>query len=292
MSITTAETANRARAVRPIVRRAELWLDEEFRGSLARCGLSSFDDIMHGDAGEVFEAKPGGRENRRIVLIGRGGQSQTVYLKKHRIRTFSTRWRARSRLSISTTPSWLEVDSINKLEQDGIRTMRVIGYGEQLTADGWLESFVMTQGLRDHVSLQDYLLVRGDRDSTRRDAEFLRILDLTADLARTFHDAGYNHRDFYCSHVFLHRDEEGKFSARLIDLQRVQNRRRWRMRWLVKDLTQLAYSSQGLLSAAQKMRFIKRYLGVDKLHFFHKLFIWRILLKQWYMTKKLGPWKP
>ena len=64
-----------------------------------------------------------------------------------------------------------------------------------------------------------------------------------AEIARRFHAAGYNHRDFYTCHFLVKEPAPGQFDVRLIDLQRVQRRRWFRRRWIVKDLAQLAYSA-------------------------------------------------
>jgi hypothetical protein len=75
----------------------------------------------------------------------------------------------------------------------------------------------------------------------------------------------------------------------MIDLQRVQRRRRFRRRWLVKDLAQLAWSAPGdRIKCTQKVAFMRHYLGVGKLRPAHKRLIRRVLAKQRAMQRKLG----
>ena len=110
-----------------------------------------------------------------------------------------------------------------------------------------------------------------------------------ADVASRFHRQGYNHRDLYCCHFFIREPRPGDFDVRLIDLQRVQHRARWRRRWIVKDLAQLAYSApRERVSRTSRMAFIKAYLGVSKLTTKHKRLIRRVLLKKWLMEWKQG----
>lgn len=81
----------------------------------------------------------------------------------------------------------------------------------------------------------------------------------------------------------------GQREIRLIDLQRVQRRRWFRRRWLVKDLAQLAWSAPGCcIKRTHKMAFIREYLGVEKLRPADKRLIRAVLFKQRLMERRLG----
>jgi hypothetical protein len=87
-----------------------------------------------------------------------------------------------------------------------------------------------------------------------------------AGIARRFHAAGFNHRDFYCCHFLVKETSPGQFDIRLIDLQRVQQRRWLRRRWIVKDLAQLAsMSPDDRIGCREKILFLRTYLGMRKL---------------------------
>jgi hypothetical protein len=87
-----------------------------------------------------------------------------------------------------------------------------------------------------------------------------------ADIARRFHAAGFNHRDFYGCHFLVKETSPGRCDVRLIDLQRVQRRRWFRRRWIVKDLAQLAsMSPDDRVGRREKILFLRSYLGVRKL---------------------------
>jgi hypothetical protein len=93
-----------------------------------------------------------------------------------------------------------------------------------------------------------------------------RLVVQVADIARRFHAAGFNHRDFYCCHFLTKETSPGQFDVRLIDLQRVQRRRWLRRRWIVKDLAQLAsMSPDDRVGCREKVLFLRTYLGVRKL---------------------------
>ena len=93
-----------------------------------------------------------------------------------------------------------------------------------------------------------------------------RLIVQVADIARRFHAAGFNHRDFYCCHFLVKEASPGRFDVRLIDLQRVQQRKWLRRRWIVKDLAQLAsMSPDDRVGCRDKILFLRTYLGVRKL---------------------------
>jgi len=106
------------------------------------------------------------------------------------------------------------------------------------------------------------------------------LLDATADLVKRFHRGGLVHRDLYCSHVFYDRDAGGNLSLRLIDFQRVLRPVRGRARWIVKDLASLHYSAPaGVVTRTDRLRWLKRYLGLPKLDAPAKVLAWQVVGK-------------
>jgi heptose I phosphotransferase len=81
-----------------------------------------------------------------------------------------------------------------------------------------------------------------------------------------FHAAGSCHRDLYLCHIFAEIDPAGEAPPRftVIDLARVFRPRLRRMRWILKDLSQLDYSAQQIgASRADRLRFLLAYLGLQ-----------------------------
>jgi hypothetical protein len=151
--------------------------------------------------------------------------------------------------------------------------MRVIAFGEDLDSRGQLRSFLMTEELTGFTQLDEFLDARFPAGASVSDPSLRELIESTAELAGRFHRLGCNHRDFYTCHFFVRESPPGRFGVHLIDLQRVQNRRRFRRRWVVKDL------------------FFKRYLGVDKLRRPHKRLLRSVLARERRMCRKLGPYR-
>ena len=225
--------------------------------------------------------------------------------------------------------------------------MPLMAYGEQLHADGRLESFLLTEELAGYCELQEFIERRfpvctkrlseklpspsgrgaggeggsrsrvaksgqigtdaphpgplpkgeGDQFAPFRiasnpspqpspggrggcSAALRRLVVQVADIARRFHAAGFNHRDFYCCHFLTKETWPGQFDVRLIDLQRVQKRRWLRRRWIVKDLAQLAaMSPDDRVGCREKVLFLRTYLGVRKLRAQDKRLVRDVLRK-------------
>lgn len=269
-----------------------MWIDRRFRPYLERGQIATFAAMMATIDGQCLRALED-RENWRIELSDGQQPPLGAYLKKHHVRTRASRWRARLGRGPGQSAGLVEARNVARLSRGGIAAMQLIAFGERLHADGLLESFVLTEELTGYTQLDHFLRQRfselPSQHSTRRDRHLMRLICEVADVARHFHALGYNHRDLYCCHFFIREPQTGTFQVNLIDLQRVEHRRYRRRRWIVKDLSQLAYSApRERISCRHKLAFMKRYLGVRKLRSEDKRLIRRVLLKQRWMERTLG----
>ena len=270
----------------------QMWMDGRFQTELEVAGLTRFEGVMAASKGRCLRALAD-RENWRLQMDGDRRRDRGVFLKKHHVRTWSSRLRAKLGAGPGETAGRVEARNVALLADDGIEVMRLIAYGEKLHRDGRLESFVLTEELEGYTQLDHFLhrrfKMRELYRTARRDRGLYRLIRRVAAVAREFHDAGYNHRDLYCCHFFIRETSPGEFDIKLIDLQRVQHRRRFRRRWLVKDLAQLAYSApRERITCTQKLAFVREYLSVKKLRAADKRLIRRVLAKQQLMERKQG----
>ena len=269
----------------------KMWLDDRFRSELEGAGLTGFEAVMATTEGQCLRVLED-RENWRLEL-GAGQPARGFYLKKHHVHTWQSRLEAKWGAAVGESAGRVEARNARRLARTGIGVMDLVAYGEALHGDGRLESFLLTEELKSYRPLDDFLRRRfpplpADR-AVARDHDLKALIRQVASLARTFHGAGYNHRDFYCCHLFVRERGRGRFEIKLIDLQRVQHRRRRRRRWLVKDLAQLAYSApRDRITCTHKLAFVRRYLGVRKLRPCDKRLIRRVLAKQQRMERRAG----
>jgi heptose I phosphotransferase len=269
-----------------------MWLDGRFHARLRQAGLAAFDAVMDSSGGRCLRVLTD-RENWYFRPPAAGTAAAAgLYLKKHHVRTWSTRVRAKLSAGPSATPARIEARHAGSLSALGIDVMPLVAYGERLRTDGTLESFLLTEELAGYEELQAFVRRRfpaTSRAASRRDPGLRRIVGSVAEIVRRLHDGGYNHRDLYCCHFLIKEPSPGEFDIRLIDLQRVQRRRWLRRRWIVKDLAQLAYSApRDRVGCKDQVALLHRYFGVRKLRPRDKRLIGAVMRKVRVMQRRLG----
>lgn len=157
-----------------------------------------------------------------------------------------------------------EWKAIKRLEQLGIRTMRLVGYGKKGWNPSQVKSFVITEELSNTVSLEDFC---HHWQTTPPDCALKRaLIKKIAFIAHTLHENGMNHRDFYICHFLLDisggqdRIDPNRLTVYLIDLHRMQIRRHLSSRWRIKDIGSLYFSSMKIgLTQRDLFRFMQFY---------------------------------
>jgi hypothetical protein len=158
--------------------------------------------------------------------------------------------------------------AIQRLPELGIDTMKLVGYGRKGWNPARLRSFIITEELHATQSLEDFCQVWRTTPCRSPDALRLKraLIRKVAQVARLLHVHGLNHRDFYLCHFLLEQSSAGEASRLcdprlyLIDLHRVQIRKRTPRRWAVKDIGSLYFSSMNIgLTQRDLYRFMKSY---------------------------------
>ena len=238
------------------------YLDQKLSaGALSR---TSFGKMMKAE-GELIRTAPG----RRTSRLGLDGKN--YYLKTHTGVGWSEIIKNWTYLRLPVLGAKNEWHGVHHLERHGIDTLTISGYG---TSRGYAnrKSFILTEEIEGTISLeelgQEWEKIPPKRKSELRYKRWL--IRRVAEMARTIHQSGANHRDFYLGHFLLQRDYDNdelsikKSRLYVIDLHRMQIRRRTPMRWKVKDISGLHYSSLvlmsvGTLTQRDYYRFISTY---------------------------------
>lgn len=162
---------------------------------------------------------------------------------------------------LTATNEWR---AIRKLEELGVETMTLVGYGERGNSPAHRQSFIITEELVNTESLEDFCR---DWPQNPPDIRLKRaLIERLATMSRKLHDHGVNHRDYYLCHFLLDvsagRDQVDpeQLHLYLIDLHRVQFRRCLPYRWRLKDLAALYFSTMEIgLTRRDLYRFIRSY---------------------------------
>jgi hypothetical protein len=170
-----------------------------------------------------------------------------------------------------------EVEAARKLSAMGINTPRMIAWGELWGGLFEKRSFAVIEEIREGQSLEKGLPGFFDGPWTAETLvlrrQFIKQLAL---FIKKFHETGFRHRDLYLCHIF--RVPDGRFY--LIDLARVFKPALLTEIYRVKDVAQLHYSAPAkYFSKTDRLRFLRAYLGQEKLNAGDKVFVRRIAYK-------------
>jgi len=263
------------------VRHGRIVVNDAFIPILQDNGLVDFASVFRYDAGERLDKANIGawRERHRVELAGFDGRRRTLYLKRYHRPPLGRQLHRILLERARRSSAWWEWRNIQRLAVAGIPTLTPVACGEKMRGVIERRSFIVTDAVPGE-SLErwvpEHLGPSGDVDwRTRR-----HLVRQLARLVRAMHRARLIHRDLYLSHIFISHNRDGQPVFRLIDLQRVfRPRWRWR-RWQVKDLAALHYSTPAeCIPATERIRFLRRYLGVRRLSPQHKALIRSILAR-------------
>jgi hypothetical protein len=94
------------------------------------------------------------------------------------------------------------------------------------------------------------------------------------------HRGGMNHRDYYLCHLHILPEAQPWPKLFVIDLNRADRRKKVGQRWIVKDIAALNYSApEAIFSRSDRLRFLKVYLGVDRLDAYGRRLAVKVLRK-------------
>ena len=225
--------------------------------------LGNFQKIM-AVHGETFREAPG----RKTVRFSR--QARNYFLKTHTGVGWQEIIKNLFYFRLPVLGAMNEWHGAHHLQRLGIDTLTIAGYGTASGNPARRHSFIITDEISDTQSLEEFCSAW--KRHPPRQAHEIRykrwLIESLARIARRLHNSGANHRDFYLVHFLLqpglkagllHPDASRLF---VIDLHRMQLRRKTPKRWKIKDVAGLHYSSMDLgLSTRDRLRFIRLYSG-------------------------------
>jgi heptose I phosphotransferase len=228
--------------------------------------LSPFDRLWSGrDPFTAVEALEGqvfreldGRRTLRTEIEGRG-----YFVKIHHGVGWGEIAKNLLSLRLPVRGAGNEWRSLARLAELSVDSMRAVAFGCRGRNPARQHSFIVTEELAPTVSLEDYC-----RDWPRRPpspAMKRALIRRVAEMARSMHGGGVNHRDFYLCHFLLHLDPPPTPTAlrlSLIDLHRAQCRAFTPRRWRDKDLAGLYFSALDIgLTRRDFLRFLRGYFA-------------------------------
>lgn len=261
----------------------DVFVHPDYAETLKQMHLDTLDAIFAFEGGTALVKKELTHWRSRTEFVI-GNPPQRCFLKRYVGAPWMTQlrnWLAHGRKALTALYDYLPC---RPLEQAGVGTYLTIAYGGQWRGLFEDRSFVILLEIPKAQSLEKHLpdcltCPQGQSSQTERIA-FIHSL---ADFVRRFHLTGYCHRDLYLCHIFY--SAANGFS--LIDLQRAFQPRLFQRRWILKDLTQLYYSSPGdVISRSDRLRFYLRYCQKERLAASDRRFIRQLKRKAWRMADR------
>ena len=264
------------------IRVDDLLIRAEYVKLLRTHGLTNLEGLFAYQAGESL-SKPGlpqWRERIRMPLRNQRGEEQVFYLKRYTAPPASEQRDQRWSSPQAASTAGLEWYWMLELLDAGIACAQPVAFGEQV------------EGRREARSATVSCEVPGRSlevwSAQWNGAESGLIRHLAIHVARLvgrLHRRGFVHRDLYLSHVYFDHEAPLERALHLIDLQRVMKPRLRHLRWIIKDLAALNYSTPAhLFSNPERLRWLKRYLLASRLDLDQKWLVARIAAK----TKRIA----
>jgi heptosyltransferase-2 len=256
------------------------FVDPDHESALTRLGLDSIDSVFSFDAATNLGKENLARFRSRMqfeIDAPHPPGTTTVFLKRYSCPPVLAQLKnwlsARGRRSCAL----IELAAASQLTAFGINTPKTICYGEQWGSLFEKRSFIITQRIPRAASLERRL---PDCFTGPPSGENLRLrryfIARLAAFTKKFHETSYRHRDLYFAHIFC--DDDGRFH--LIDLARAFEPMFLSRRFLIKDIAQIHYSAPGqAFSKTDRLRFLLRYVGRNRLTAQDKMFIRKVVRK-------------
>jgi heptose I phosphotransferase len=215
-------------------------------------------------------------------VLDEGNRRSTFFLKRYTFHSVQAYLKCLIRFSWpkSALNEWR---AILRFHEIGLPTMVPVAAGEKRNSLGLVtQSFIVTKEIKGAYRLDGHLAKWLQKTLSKKEVQKKRdLIKQVAHLTRKMHTMGLNHRDYYLCHIFIRTMEENEdFELFIIDLHRVDMRKKVGRRWIVKDLAALHFSSLPLpIHVTDRTRFLKLYLQKEHLDKGDRFFVRQILKK-------------
>jgi heptose I phosphotransferase len=243
------------------------------------------EDVLGSDARDRFHAKQG----RSIVRWSLQGSSKrwVVYLKRHYRAPWWHGWLAAAWPRRGWSAAWQEAEHLHWAAANSFPVPRIAAVGERVGPRGRLQSYLAIEELAGMLPLHEAVPAAA---AALPPAVFdLWKRGLTAEMAALtsrLHRLRHFHKDLYFCHFYI----PGRFTraapatwageVHMIDMHRLGHHP-WSWRWWqMKDLAQLAYSSEVIgVTAGDRLRFWRDYAGPARRGWWARLLLSAVQLR-------------
>jgi len=239
----------------------DLCVAAEYADLLREHGWDSLDGLFRvRDAESLSKPGLGGWRERLRLALTIGGERRVLYLKRFTQPPLRIQREVRRAGALACSVAGLEWAWARRLAADHLPAVRAVAFGETLRGRREVRSAILLEEAPGQ-SLERWCAEQKPCAPPELRLVTRSILDESATLVARFHSLGYVHRDLYLSHVFFDGGAGMGRRLRLIDLQRILRPKWRRLRWIIKDLAALHFSTPSrLVTRSDRLRWLTRYL--------------------------------
>lgn len=228
-----------------------LTVNKTFAELLRRHHWQTFESIWVATAEAAIAKK---LRTDRITLrftLNDQGIERAFFIKRHSRSSWKEYIKPLLRLTWPILGARNEWKAILDFHKVGLPTMTPVALGE-----AGPNSFLITEALENCTKLSE-LGPQANAETAQPNELRRHLICHVARIARTMHESGMHHQDFYLGHLMLSQTNADRIYV--IDLGRVQKQMHLSRRWIVKDLAQLDYSAAA--TPQERLKFLREYLG-------------------------------
>ena len=232
------------------------WFQGIWHGVQASCwtrfaGADWHRTVMDRDLRDRYHSKQGRSIARWTLPDPNGGPALVVYVKRHHV---LPRWQGLLACFLPTgrwSPALQEWQHLDWASRQGVPVPRPVAASEYLAPCGKLSSCLIIEELTGMLPTHEAIPLAGRTLDPKAFRRFKRGLAREmARLTRLLHDRSCFHKDLYLCHFYIHEadiaspPEDWRGRVYMIDLHRLGRHPVTAPLWQLKDLAQLAYSSE------------------------------------------------
>ncbi len=204
--------------------------------------------------GDIYR-KTANRVTKKFEL-----NKRTFFLKYHGPIGYIEVFKNILKFQFPTVSAKKEWSALKSLERIGVSSPSPLAIWSKGINPANSHSFIITESLEPNISIEEAFNAKGLKKISA--SEKIKLIKKIANICRTLHSNGLNHRDLYLCHFLIDKNFDLDKPIYLIDLHRAQKRYTVPSRWLVKDIGALFHSViQFGMTERDCYRFLMVYFG-------------------------------
>jgi hypothetical protein len=240
-------------------------IDPAYRQRLALLGLDCVQKVLDFPGERILDCGP---QCDLYRVEAASSQQPELFIKRFNYPTWSMRLNFIGRCFFGRSRAKREFRCLRLMHRLGIQTSRALSWGERRQFGFLARSYLIIEGVPASDSLRDFAIRYFHKAGSPRGRQLKRsMMDQLADQVRLMHGKNFCHGDLTWQNILIRPTPREDFEFFLINALRGKRVWAWwkRRRLRARDLAGIDAISSEFLTRADKIRFMKRYLQVNKL---------------------------